>query len=213
MFPELQLEVMDRFTAVEGYFRQSRHLRGDSSLTVKGLVFVQVHAIHEFTVTSAVRMAMDAIAAQSHSYSDLRPSLLAMFLDAQLHSLRECGQDKVWQRRMDLFDLALSEDAAPPPMNCIPTDGTHFRHTQVQLILKVLGISRSPTLRRRHLYKIDEVVDNRNFIAHGEKTAEEVGRRYSRADIWLTIRQMKSSTLRMIRIVSEHCDEPSKHCR
>jgi MAE_28990/MAE_18760-like HEPN len=213
MFQALRLEVMERFTAVEHHFRQSRSFRGVPSLTAKGLVFVQVYAIHEFATRNVVRIAVAAIAAHSHTYASLSSSLLAMFLDAELNSLRDCGQDKIWDRRIGLLDRATSQDPVSAPGTPFPMDGTHFRHSHLNLILKVFGIRRTLTVRRRHLYKIDEVVDNRNFIAHGEKTADEVGQRYSRQDVNDVIRQMKSVCLRLIMLVSQHCDEAAGHCR
>jgi len=213
MFPDLRLEVMDRFTSLEQYFRKSGRYRGQLSQTARGLVFVQIYAIHEYTIVNALKLAIETIASHSHSYSDLRPSLLAMFLNPELCSLRDCGLANVWERRIALLDRAVSRDTVQlsnPPM---PNDGSHFRHTQIKLVLKVLGVTRAPTARRRHLYRIDEVVDTRNSIAHGEQTAAEVGRAYSNGDIWTSIRQMKNACLRLVMIVEEHCNEPANHCR
>lgn len=211
MFPDLRLEVMDRFTALEQYFRKTGKFRGELSQTARGLVFVQAYAIHESTVVNVVRFASEAIVAHSLTYADLRPSLLAMFLDAELSSVRDCGIRNLWDRRIELFRLSTSNDLLRSADQTMPTDGSHFRHTHIKLILKVLGITRAPTTRRRHLYRIDEVVNNRNFIAHGEKTAAEVGRGYSNGDIWNIIRQMRSACLRLIHIVEEHCGEPKNH--
>jgi hypothetical protein len=217
MFHSLQLEVMDRFTTVERYFRVSlpkdARFKGELSQTSKGLVFVQIYAIHEHTVLKVVQHAVDAIAAHSHSYSDLRPSLLSLFLDPQLTALRECGQKSLWDRRLDLLDLAVSNKTASLSQAPLPADGSHFRHGHVNLILRVFGITRKLTLRRRHLFFIDQVVNNRNAISHGEETAAEVGRRYSRSDIYRSIRIMQSLCLRLILIFSEYCNEPTKHCR
>ncbi len=212
MFPTLRLEVMDRFTAVEQYFRASRSFRGDLSQTAKGLAFVQVYAIHEYTVKNVVRIAIDEIAAHSHKYADLRPSLLTLFLDPQLRSLRDCDPKNVWENRLKLLDRSTSEGSVLS-VDVLPGDNTHFRHTQIKLILRVFGVTRAPTVRRRHLYRIDEVVNNRNFIAHGLETPVDVGRRYSRQDITRVIRQMKGVSLRLISLIAEHCGDPKKHCR
>lgn len=217
MFHVLQLEVMDRFTAVEQFFRMSLPKRvrfaGELAQTSKGLVFVQVYAIHEYTVIKLVQYAVDAIAAHSHSYSDLRPSLLSLFLDPQLTAVRSCGPKSLWERRLELLDLAASDEIASVSQAPLPVEGSHFRHTHLNLILRVFGISRTLTVRRRHLYLIDQVVDNRNSISHGEETAAEVGRRYSRRDIYRSIRIMQNVCLRLILMFSEHCSEPANHCR
>lgn len=139
--------------------------------------------------------------------------LLALLLDPQLAGLKDCGQKSLWDRRLDLLDLAVSDKTASLSHPSIPTDGSHFRHGHVNLILRMFGITRTLTLRRRHLFFIDQVVNNRNAISHGEETAAEVGRRYSRSDIYRSIRIMQSVCLRLILIFSEYCNEPAKHRR
>lgn len=213
MFPALQLEVLDRFTSVEQHFRATRRFKGETAQTARGLVFVQVYAIHEYTVQHVLRIAAAEIAAHAHTYADLRPSLLALFLDPELQSLRDCKPGDRWGRRIALFDRASSADRVSLASAPLPGDGSHFRHTHLQLILAVLGVHRRLTVRRRHMFDIDQVVNNRNSISHGGETAAEIGRRYSRADIWRSIIRMRKICLRLILIVSEHCSEPGRHLK
>jgi hypothetical protein len=212
MFPTLQLEVMDRFTAVEAHFKRSQTWKGDPALIAKGLMFVQIYAIYEYTVKGVMRAAIQTIATHSHAYSDLRPSLLAVFLDPELRSLRDCMPGDIWDRRMRLLERSISADSLQE-VSTLPMDGTHFRHSHILLILKTLGIRRALTARKRHLYMIDDVVDKRNSVSHGDATAVEVGRRYSRQEIARFSRVMKAVCLRLIKIVSEHCSDSEKHCR
>ena len=213
MFPTLQLEVLERFTAIEQHFRTSRRLRGDTSQTAKGLTFVQIYAIHEYTVKNVVKIAATEIAAHGHAYARLRPSLLALFLEPEVQSLRDCSPNDRWNRRIALLERASSVESVSFSAAPLPTDGTHFRQTHVQLILRVFGDHKSVTIHQRHLRYIDTIVNNRNAVAHGGETAAEVGRRYSRQDIWRYIRRMRSLCLRLIQIVSEYCGLPEKHCR
>ncbi len=211
MFPALRLEVIERFTAVERYLRAytARQFAGELSQTAKGLVFVQIYAIHEYAVKTAVDDAAKAVAAYGHRFNDLRHSLLALFLNAELQSLRDRDH---WERRMILLARAQSrERAVAVDEGVVPADGSHFRHTHVQLILKVFGIKRKLTLRERHLFLIDEVVFHRNEIAHGNSTAAQVGRGFSNEDMRTKIRQMKAVLLRLIRLLEDHCADPTKH--
>jgi hypothetical protein len=211
MFPDLQLEILDRFTAVEQFLRKSpKH--GDLSQTAKGLVFVQIYAIYEYTAKNITRLAITEIASQKHNYANLRASLLAIFLDPQLRALRDCGEAKAWEKRLELFDRAVAEYPIATVFT-MPHDGSYFKHTQAALILRTLGIKRKLTVRRQHPYRIDEVVDHRNSVAHGEETARDIGRRYSRKEIWDRIELMKRFCLRLISLSSEHCSNPSLHCR
>src|SRR5258708_1778554 len=105
MFPNLQLEVMERFTAVEQYFRNSPKASQkppELGQNAKGLVFVQIYAIYEYTVKKATRIAIQQIADHGHLYSDLKFPLLAVFLDPQMKSFRHCGESDSWERRFDL---------------------------------------------------------------------------------------------------------------
>jgi len=212
MFPSLRLDVMERFTGAKQLFRNSRKGLGKGELpqAVKGLSFVQIYAIYEHTVREVTRLAIKEIANHAHPYSNLKFHLLAIFLDPQMKSLRDCGESDVWQRRFELLEQAASEKPVVS-VEVMPHDGSHFKHTQVELMLKMLGVRKTLTYRKRHLYEIDEIVHNRNTISHGEEPAASVGRRYSRADIWKSFHMMERTCLRLIQIVSEHCSAPEQH--
>jgi hypothetical protein len=212
MFPALQLEVMNRFTAVDEHFRRSQKWTGDPALTAKGLMFVEMYAIYEYTVKAVMKAAIQEIAAHAHTYSDLQPWLLAIFLNPQLQSLRDSPAKREWESRFSLLDLAVSS-APIEAVSALPMDGTHFRHPQLLLVLKSLGIDRIPAARRRHLLVIDDVVEKRNAVSHGSETALDVGRRYSRQEIAKVSRIMKSVCLRLIALAAAHCSDPTKHCR
>jgi hypothetical protein len=202
---------MDRFTAVEQFFRKSPK-SGDLGQTAKGLVFVQIYAIYEYTIRNVTRIAINKIAAHSHPFIKLRSPLLAIFLHQEICSLVETSERNRWEKRLQLFERSLSKSPITA-VNAIPHDGSHFRCSQTSMILRALGVKRRFTRLRRHPPRIDEVVEHRNAIAHGEETAQQVGRRYSRADIYSRIRLMRSVCLRLINIVSEHCDLPERHRR
>jgi hypothetical protein len=213
MFPALRVEVAARFTAAEKFFQQSCRLKGELSQIARGLAFVQIYAIHEYTVVTAVRHAAEAVAAHAHPFSDLRPSLLALFLNSELQSVRDSDK-RQWESRLALFERANSAQPAVFVGNpAVPAHDSHFRHEHVELILKVFGVRRTLTRRRRHLFLIDQIVDRRNEIAHGSFTAAEVGRNYSNQDVRERIRQMKSVCLRLIQLLEEHCSDPTKLCR
>jgi hypothetical protein len=214
MFAPLQAEIAARFTGVESYFRATKNFKGDLASTAKGLMFVQVYAVYEFSVNSVVRAAIDSINAHNHKMKDISPSLMALFLDPELHSLRDISRNKVWDSRLKFFERVFSNDfAALPNTTRPPTDGSHYRHTHLQMICRVFGINRLPVPRRRHFTRIDEVVDNRNAIAHGEETADQVGRRYTRSDILHMTRQMKSVCVLLVSIFDSFCADRSLHRR
>ncbi len=212
MFPDLQLEVMDRFTAVKQYFRKSPTRPSDIGQTAKGLVFVQVYGIYEYTARAVTRLTIAEIASAGHKMLELRPSLMALFLDAEIKSRRAVGDAKQWEHRIALFEKTFSNDSLTA-VQVMPHDGSHYRHSHLQLIFDILGIERSIMLRKRHPNRLDEVVHNRNQIAHGEEAAADVGRRYTRREINQRIRFMEKLCIRLIFLASNHCSRPAGHRR
>jgi hypothetical protein len=129
MFPQLQLEVLDRFSSVETHFRNSpkgpRGANTETSQTAKGLVFVQIYGIYEYTARNVTRAAIEGIAAHGHHMNELLASLQAVFLDPQIRAIRDCGDRTVWERRLELVERAASRDRISPVV-AMPHDGTFF---------------------------------------------------------------------------------------
>jgi hypothetical protein len=214
MFSQLATEVEARFDAADTFFGLTKGFKGDNGATAKGLAFVQVYAVYEFTVCSVVRTAIESIKTHNHRLQDLIPSLMALALDSELNSLRDSGDRRIWENRLNLFDKAFSKARLDIPGNTGPPhDGSHFRYTQLVMIFRVFGIKRLPVRRRAHIGRINEVVGHRNLIAHGTETANDIGRRYTRAEISHIAAQMRSVCLLLIDVFENYCADSSRQCR
>lgn len=211
MWNPLKIEASDRFTAVETFFKANR--KHSSEQTAKGIVFVQVYAAYEYLTRAVVQTAVDSIVLSGYRLNDLRPPLMALFLYPELESQQMCQKKRVWDARITLFEKLFSNAKANIPNTTFPLNGEHFRHSQLLTIFRIFGIKRSPAHRTRHLLRIDEVVGNRNDIAHGLLTADAVGRRYSRKEVLQTIRQMKSVCLLLVSSVEKQCADKRRVCR
>ena len=211
MFSALKAEVEARFHVIELFLRETKHLKDDHAATTKGLMFVQVYAVYEFTVKSVVRQTIESITVHNHKMKDISPSMMALFLDPEWASLRDGGRKNEWKNRLKIFERAFSNDRVELRSETgPPTDGSHYRYTQLLVIFKVFGIKRRPVRRLRHIQRITEVVDHRNAIAHGQEKAEDIGRRFTRSDILRVIRQMKSVCLLLINVLDDFCADSSR---
>ena len=214
MFPALKTEVEERFSAIELFFGSTKSLKGDHAAMVKGLMFVQVYAVYEFTVNSVVRVAIESIKAQKHKMKDISPPLMTLFLDPEFMALSDGGKKNTWGNRISLFERAFSNDTVALSSDTKPPhDGSHYRYTQLVTIFNVFGIKRLPVRRRMHISRITEVVNHRNSIAHGQETAEDIGRRYTRSEILHMVRQMKSVSTLLISVLDSFCADGSRHRR
>ena len=213
MWNQLRTDVADRFTAVETYFVATHRLGGEIARVARGLVFVQLYAAHENTVRAVVRIGLDAIMVHRHSTQDLAPSLMALFLNPELQSVRNCSEGDLWKQRIKLFERVYRKAPAGVANTTFPKDDSHYRTEQLQTIFDIFGIKRSPLPRRRHQARLKEMVDNRNAIAHGRETPEAVGQRFTRADIIHRIKQIKGVCSLLIKTMEAQCSNPDKHCR
>lgn len=205
MFLEIRAEIEDRFRLLRHAFALSRGSPKEPSALVKGLVFVQMYAIYEFAVRSAAEEAIKAINSANCSLDSLRPSMLAIYLDGEFQSLRDCGRKDVWSKRLQIAERATSKDIAIASTSILPHLGQHFRTDDLQFLFRVLGICRMPVRRKSHFQRINEVVRLRNDIAHGLETADKIGRNFTRADIRHRIDQMDSICRCVVSIIESHC--------
>ena len=212
MFPSLRTDISARFAAVETHLKVAPRKPPDFAKSIRGLAFIQIYGSYEYTVRTLTDAVLSHITLRGHRFYRLRPSLLAVFLDAELNSFEDVGEDKEWDRRLALFEKAFSRNLIPA-VSVRPHDGSHFRHTQLQMLFRALGITRALTLRKRHLYLIDEIVDKRNSIAHGEESPIDVGSRYSRQDMLQKTQNMRSICLRLVSVLEEYCASPANHLR
>lgn len=210
MFQTLKQNTNERFAAVSDFFDATKVLRGTPAAAAKGLAFVHMYAVYEFVIIEGFKLTIDSINSRQHDVASLRQSLLAVYLNPELQSLQDCGRRDMWKKRVAIFDKANSSAAANVASSTIPHDGSHFRHSQLLLIFQILGINRIPAQRRLHLYRIDEVVDNRNKVAHGREPAEDVGRSYARSDVRHRIGQMKGVCIKWITTLDEYCSNPER---
>ena len=214
MFPALRHEVQARFKDIEQFLGSTKALQERHVAVAKGLMFVQIYAVYEYTVNRTVSEAIELIKTHNHEMKDILPSLLTLFLDPELKSLRDSQRKNEWKSRINLFERAfsrqivdLSSDTSPP------NDGSHYRYSHLVLIFEVFGIKRMPVPRRRHERRIAEVVDHRNAIAHGREIPQDIGRRYTQLEIRKAIQQMRGVCMLWIRVFEAYCAEPERHRR
>ena len=214
MFTTLATEVNDRFSSLEAFFKDTRSSKGQHAAMLKGLMFVQVYAVYEFTVRGVVRAAINSIVTHRRKLKEIRPSLMALLLDPEWNSVRDSGKKRQWEQRLKVLERAFSNEFVTIPSDTsIPSDGSHYRYSQLCVIFRVFGIVRMPVRRRLHIQRIAEVVGHRNAIAHGQETAEEIGRRYTRTEVLRISRQMHSVCRSLVDALERLCSNSSSYSR
>jgi len=150
----------------------------------KGLVFVQLYGAYEYSITSSVQAALSSIRSKGLRVEHICRELLCLLLDPFWAGAAGAGRRKLWQKRIDVIEQMQPNMPLDNVSDTIfPNDGSQYRRSQIKTIWKVFGITDPIVPELRLLCRIDELVENRNAIAHGRITADNVGRLYTKKDI------------------------------
>ena len=131
--------------------------------------------------------------------------VLTLVLDGAFTSVAASGRGKSWEKRLDL--VANFESTAPLVSldnTTFPTDGSHYRVKQLQTIWGVFGLDVPVLPEPRLIGRIEELVENRNAIAHGRRTPEEVGGRYSASEMDKTITDIEGVGTYVVTAMEAH---------
>jgi MAE_28990/MAE_18760-like HEPN len=207
MFATLQAEVIDRVFRVQQFAAEACDVSKNphSAIASKGIVFVQLYALYEYTVTGIVLAGLTELQSHGLQIRDLRAELLCIVLDREIKSASTAAADKRWLKRSELFSRIDSPGDIPILADHFPKDGSHFRADQLRTIWMLFGLACPVVPDPRCLGRIEEMVEHRNAIAHGRERADVIGRRYSDAEITLRINDAQELCLHLIASMQAHC--------
>lgn len=187
MFDIITREINSRKFAIQRFVSLFDYEKASCSIEIlicKGLVFVQLYGVYEYTITSSVQAALSSIGGKGLRVEHVCRELLSLVLDPYWAGAAGAGRRKLWHKRMDVIEKmqpnALLDNVSD---TIFPNDGSQYRRSQIETIWKVFGITDPIVPELRLLGRIEELVENRNAIAHGRITADNVGRRYTKKDI------------------------------
>jgi len=187
MVAAIQAEALGRIGATRAFLRvvetHEQATRGDpASRAGKGLVFVQNYAVYEYVVVRVVRAMIVEANNRALTHATTRAELLALALNPEFDAVIGGALKKTWENRCALLRRARSADVVRIQENLFPKDGSQFRVPQLETLWSLFGLP-PPVLGGRLIGRVGEMVENRNRIAHGEEAPEDVGRRYTIAEM------------------------------
>jgi hypothetical protein len=149
----------------------------------KGMFFVHLYSVLEFTLVASVQKSIQLINARSHRISDAKPVFLSLALDAECRAVASVGPTKMWPKRRVLFARARSSELILINDSILPSDGSNIKYEQLESIWETFCID-TPVLPRLPLRtRLHEITDNRNAVSHGRESPAAVGGRYSVSDL------------------------------
>lgn len=193
MFASLYDQLTERLTQIQEVWliierlesnEINTHITEPGLRTLKGLIFVQFYSVYEFIVVNSFAAVVREFNSHAISFDKLKRSILSLTLHEKIVSLSNSSERRSWKKRIEIFEHCESSINCAISDDLFPFDHSHFRTQQLQTICQLLGLPENALISSPPIHGwVDEVVENRNAIAHGRLTAEAVGSRYSSAEL------------------------------
>jgi hypothetical protein len=216
MFSSLKVELAQRSAQVSELWRLvdalekkeiASHVVEPGLRTLKGLLFVHIFAVYEYAITNSFAAVVRQFNTHSLRYVDVKRPVLALALDSEFKSIANLSDRRSWPTKIDLLSRANCGDTVTIPDTLFPRDETHYRPAQLKVICITLGLPSGALIPDPRLIGwINEVVENRNRVAHGRETAEAVGGRYSSADLDVRRMHMDQICNHIVAVLEAHAN-------
>lgn len=179
----------------------------DFSVINKGLFYVYIYGIYEETVRTVVQKTIEELNAKSVKIDECIYELYALIFSTEYDSIYGVGNEHKWEKRWNISDKLTRNPIVSIPNEIVPTDGKNLRYRQLESIAKSFGIHNAILPRAEIGGNIQEMVDNRNYIAHGNKTPKEVGREVSVNDLQRKLDHISEACAYIIELYEKYIEE------
>lgn len=152
----------------------------------RGLSILLLFASYENLLRSLTRTLLEGAARCRVSNGRLQPGFRLFALESRAKSLRDISTKKLYtQDGIIAFINSVESGERPATINtnAFPDDGSFFRRSQLELWCQIFRVENASSLLGETWQRLDAIVRDRNKIAHGEVTPDDVGRRYTQPEI------------------------------
>lgn len=158
--------------------------RPDVGSAARGLSIVLLYAAYEKLLTSLCRSMLETAATLRVGNKRLRPGLRVFSIFNLLHGVTDVGPSQVWKKYgPEVVDALEYGKVKNLPTNLFPRDGSFMKRSQVTLFAELMGLPSPGPILQEVWARLDTVVTERNSIAHGNLTADDVGRNYTITEV------------------------------
>ena len=182
MFENIRKECIRKFCELKVWLNNIQD-NDEFSAINKGLYFVYVYGVYEETVRMVVQKTIEELNSANIKVEQCIYELYALILSGEYDSLYGVGNDHKWEKRWNISGKIKENGVVSIPIQIFPTDGKNIRYRQLESLAKTFGIVGDILPRSEMGGDIQEMVSNRNYISHGNKTPKEVGREVSVFDL------------------------------
>ncbi len=152
---------------------------------LRGFIILLLFASYENLITSLCRGLLETASSLRVSNRRMRRGFRQFAIHSHLKSIKgSISEGRIWKEAgPKLLDCAFNSRLCTIDSNLFPNDGSYMKSSQVCVFCDIFELGDPGPILREVWGSLDAIVTERNGIAHGRLTPEEVGRRYSHADI------------------------------
>lgn len=184
-FEDIRTEITRKFVELKLWVSNipNDSINAEFATISKGLFFVYLYGIYEEIVRKTIYTTIDALNKSSIKIGDCKFELYTMLFSPEYDALYNVGNEKKWERRWDIANKLSSNLQVEIQPDIFPTDGKNIRIRQLQSIANSFGVKENILPRNETGGYVQELVNMRNDIAHGNKLPREIGRNYTQEDL------------------------------
>lgn len=195
------------------YFPQKRtykYLKIDSDFLkiVKANAFLVLYNLIEASFRNGLLAIYEDIATNNHTYSSIRKEIRNIWVNSQYKKIFnytaswESGRNLTVQ----LIDSVLNNTTLQLDEKAIPTFG-NLDAKKIRNVCSLHGISEKTHRSTQGGYKLRNVKEQRNALAHGDLTFKECGRQFALNDLIETKKQVVIYIRGILRNMKIYCEK------
>lgn len=184
MFSDIREEITRNFLELKMWLQDiPEGLASDFASTSNGLFFVYLYGIYEEIVRNVIITTVAELNNANVKIDKCSYELYSVIFSPDYDALYGVGSEHKWEKRWAISRKLSDNSVINIPADIFPTDGKNIRYRQLESIAKSFGMKENILPRPEIGGYLQEMVNNRNHIAHGNKLPREVGCRYTKADL------------------------------
>lgn len=184
----IRAELSDRLDTVRNLLTSTHSAGGATETEVakvsRGLAIVLIYASYEQLLVSLVRAILEVAAGLGVGNRRLRPGFQVFAAFPKLQATNAVTPAAIWSGRgLDVVSVINARNTCTIVASVFPDNGSHMKREQVRVLCDLFELGDPAPVLREIWTRLNTIVDERNAVAHGRQTPDEVGRNYSLAEL------------------------------
>lgn len=150
----------------------------------RGMAVVLIYASYENLLKSLSRSLLESAVQVRAGNRRLKPGLQLFAIFGRLQAISGSSASQIWKGGgAEVVSIIGESKNCTINTNTFPNDGSNMKCSQVLTFCEVFDLGNPAPILREVWGKLDGVVVERNAVAHGQHTPDEIGRNYTEQEM------------------------------